>query len=512
MNRRLALFLSLMVLALIGAVSAAPAPAASPAVPEAGPNIGVEEFFDRIQCNTYDSQALVRFLPDNVPAWYARWAIMDNARSSIDTTYFIVEQDIFGHSMLGMLLKKAREGVKIRIMLDARGTKTLTRTFFGQDVMQELSKFPNVTIKTFNPVSANLLQAFADIRNIMASNHDKILLVDDEYVITGGRNISKNYFVDPRDLPTVYRDTDVLIKSKVVAKQTKQAFDEEFAQHSNFKFSGDLFGNWKDMHRELDLAYHCMRRYLLGQGLYRVDPAKFSKDLVAIVEKYNKELSQYKHLPGYAAFRLFEGQRPMAARLLDKHSKKGFRNDITWNLISFFNTARSEILIQNPYVVLTPEMEAAIKRANRRGVKIVIQTNSPMSTDSLLTQAMFIGDWKKILADNPGLRIFGYKLTNKLHSKVFVFDRKVAVIGTYNMDYISEQVNSEQVAVIKSPAFATQVAKKIEQDIANSHEYKVKVEPDGTIKTVFGPETHSDPKVMSRLQMLLKLGWLRPLI
>ncbi|NLI77724.1 MAG: phosphatidylserine/phosphatidylglycerophosphate/cardiolipin synthase family protein [Candidatus Riflebacteria bacterium] len=510
MMRRLALVLSLMVLALsLSAAGAVPAPATPP---EVGANVSVEQFFDRIPGITYDPQAMVRFLPENVPSWYARWYIMDNAKQSIDTTYFIVEQDIFGHSMLGMLLKKAREGLKIRIMLDARGTKTLTRTFFGQDVMQELGKFPNVVIKTFNPVSKNLLSAFADIRNITASNHDKILMVDDEWVITGGRNISMNYFVDPQDVPTVYRDTDVLIRSKIVAKQTKQAFDEEFGQHSNFRFSGDLLGNWKDMHRELDLAYQCMRRYLLGSGLFKIDPAKFSKDIVAIVDKYNKELSQYKKLPGYASFRPFEGQRPVAARILDKNSKKGFRNDITWNLISFMNCAKEEIIIQNPYVVLTPEMEAAIKRASKRGVRIIIQTNSPMSSDSLLTQAMFIGDWQKILAENPTVRIFAYKLTNKLHSKVFVFDRKVAGVGTYNMDFVSEQINSEQIAVIKSPAFATQVAKRIEQDMANSYEYKVKVEADGKIKTVFGPETHSDPKVLGRLKLLLKLNWLRPLI
>jgi len=472
----------------------------------------VERVFDQMKCSAADPNAQIRFLPENVKAWYARWWIMDNAKKSIDTTYFIVEQDIFGMSMLGMLLKKAKQGVQIRIMLDARGTKGLARKLMGQDVLQELAKYKNVQIRVFNPVSQKLLAAFEDIRNIMASNHDKILLVDDEFLITGGRNISRNYFVDPKDLETVYRDSDILIKSSIVAKQAKQAFEEEFNSGGTFKVGSDLLGNWDDVQIQLDLAYQAMRRYMMGMGLHNVDPQKFSKETVKILEGYNNELKQYKLLTDYSAFRLFEGQRAYPTRILDKHSKLGFRNDITFNLIALMDACQKEIIIQNPYVVLTEEAEKALQRANDRGVRVVIQTNSPTSTDSLLTQAMFIGDWKNILKKMPKVEIHAYKLKNKLHSKVFVFDRKVAVIGTYNMDYVSEQINSEEVAVVKSRPFAEQVAHKIEQDIQNSFQYKIKINPDGKIETVFGPESHADPSVMNRLQLLLKLNWLRSII
>ena len=112
----------------------------------------------------------------------------------------------------------------------------------------------------------------------------------------------------------------------------------------------------------------------------------------------------------------------------------------------------------------------------------------------------------------PKVEIYAYKLTNKLHAKVFVFDRKVAAIGTYNMDPVSEQINSECVALVKSPAFAGQVAHRIEQDMGNSFRYEIKVKADGNVETVFGPESHSDPKVLDRLNLLLKLQWMRPLI
>ncbi len=472
----------------------------------------VEKSFDQIKTNAFDPDARVRYLKDNVNSWFARWHILDNAKESIDVTYFIVEQDIFGMSMLGLLYKKAKQGINIRLMVDARGTKGLTRKLIGQDVLQEMVKLKNVKIKVFNPIHRRLFSLFDDLRKIVAANHDKIILVDGQYLITGGRNISKNYFVDSKDIDSVYRDADVLVHSKIVGKQAKLAFEEELNSSGNFKIYKDALGNFARTEKQLDLAYMTMRRYIMGSGLFKIPADKLDKSTIKLLEKYNKELAQFKNLQHYASFRLFQGERKYPTRILDKHSLNGPRNDITNNLIAMMDAAEKEIMIQNPYVVLTDDARAALQRANDRGVKINIHTNSPMSSDSLLTQAMFIGDWRKILKDMPNLRIFGYKLSTKLHAKVFVFDRKVAIIGTYNMDPLSEQVNSEVVAAIKSRPFATQVALSIYEDIKNSHEYKIHVERNGNIKTVFGPETHSDPKVMQRLNMLQKLQWLRPLI
>jgi putative cardiolipin synthase len=414
--------------------------------------------------------------------------------------------------MLGMLMKKARQGVNIRLMVDARGTKGLTRKLMGQDVLQEMLKLKNVSIRVFNPVHRKLWAVFDDLRKLTGSNHDKIILVDGEYLVTGGRNVSASYFVDPKDVPTVYRDTDILIKSTKVAKQARLAFEEEFNGAGNFKIYKDLFGNADTMSKHLDIAYNSMRRYIMGMGLYKYPSEKLSKEANDLLKKYGDELKQYKHMQHFSSFRLFEGQRKYPTRILDKHSISGPRNDITNNLVKLMDAAEKEIIIQNPYVVLTETAEAAIKRASDRGVKVIIHTNSPMSSDSLLTQAMFLGDWKRILKEMPNTRIFGYKISSKLHSKVFVFDRKVAVIGTYNMDYVSEKINSEVVAVVKSSSFANRVALKIYNDIKNSHEYKIKVERDGSVTTVFGPETHSDPKVIKRLSLLQKLQWLKPLI
>jgi phosphatidylserine/phosphatidylglycerophosphate/cardiolipin synthase-like enzyme len=470
--------------------------------------IAPAQLFDSLFSAKKSQDTFCRLLTDNNKSWYARWHVIDNAKKTLDISYFIVEPDVFGMSMLGLLKKKAADGVKIRLMMDARGTKGLTRTMMGQDYLQELLENPNIEVHTFNPISSRLLKVFKDVRHLTGSNHDKIIIADGEWVITGGRNIAHHYFADPKDDPAVYRDTDVLFRGKYLGSQMKTAFDEEFVRQNNTTIARELFGNWKNRSKELEFYRRAMQRWMTGRGLFKDTIPEFS----GVLKKVNGELSHLKQMQSYASFRPFEGQRAFPAGILDKHDFSGTRNDITDNICRFIDGAQKEIIIQNPYVVLTEKAREALIRASARGVKIIIHTNSPVSTDSLLTQAFFVKDWKEVMASMPTLQIFAFKGERKLHAKVFVFDGIISVVGTYNMDYISEQVNSEVVSVIKSPTFARRLIGRIAEDIKQSVEYKVQVQKDGSIKVIYGPSIHSPKKVMDRLRMLGKLGMIKFLI
>ncbi len=95
---------------------------------------------------------------------------------------------------------------------------------FTQDILQEMGQYKNAEIKVFSPVLDNLASMFSDLRKIISSNHDKIIVVDSEYSIIGGRNVSKDYYLDSSDHSGAYRDCDVLIKDVTVAKELRSAF------------------------------------------------------------------------------------------------------------------------------------------------------------------------------------------------------------------------------------------------------------------------------------------------
>jgi putative cardiolipin synthase len=345
---------------------------------------------------------------------------------------------------------------------------------------------PNVEVKVFNPFHSNLVSFVTDFRKIMSSNHDKILVVDGEYAIVGGRNISMDYFLTSNDHPTAFRDCDVVIRNREIAEQLSYAFGEEFAKKKTYVIGKELWGNIDIMSSDLMAAYDTMDSHI------RNEPFKARKGADDKYEKaaseWNSVLSEYKELGDYTGFDPLENAYDCPVKIVDKHSLGGPRNDITDQMIKYIDGCKKEVLIQNPYVVLTDRMFAALKRAGKRGVKVIIHTNSPYSTDSLATQAMFYADFKRVMSEIPGVRVFVFYKDGKLHAKNWVFDSKIGVVGTYNLDYMSEQINSEVVAAVKSTEFSKELRDEIMSDVADSKEYLVEVNDKGEVKTIVGPD------------------------
>ena len=490
--------------------------------------------------------ATAKAYTENTSAWYARWKLVAEAKHSIDMSVFAVHENVFGKAWLGLLLKKAEEGVKIRLLMDSKASSFFT--VLGRDYLQELAANPNIQIRAYNPVSKATLGLPKGAKALLASLHDKLLIVDGEVAVTGGRNVSGDYFTDPADDPTSWRDSDVMIRGLEVGQRYLPAFEEEFNQPRNSRFAGDLFGNWNSKRARLVYAAEAMEHWMRGLGEMpisditlkwqeeerRKEIARLTMSEAGTVddssprpdcpEMYNEELSKLPNLTRYDEQSAFVGD-PAEVKVLDKVSyvaKGGFANNITDNVIRLMDATEHELMIQNPYVVFTPKMFAAVKRAHDRGVKITIHTNSPISTDSLFTQAFFVKDWDRITKELPNAKIFVFVGKRKLHSKVFVFDRKLTTIGSYNMDNMSENINSEITSLIHSPALAEQVLSAIDQDIAVSldltapQQIKEAGSSDGTLGVILGkdpaPAAIAPTKTKLILKFLEKLGFLRDLI
>ena len=281
--------------------------------------------FDEFQSKAvdgFDSNARIKLITDNHDAWLTRWYIIENAKETIDCTYFLMEDDAYGRSFLGLLMKKAQQGVKLRFMVDPRGSMGFSRFFGGYDLLQEIVKLDNAEIKVFNPISSQLLNMFDNIRNPIASNHDKILIVDNDWVVIGGRNISKDYLARPEDHADAWRDTDVLMQSTTIAKQAKLAFDEEFARLNNLDVAED-FIDIKSQRISLELARRVMQSTLNGSKLPSKDKYDDNSDMYWILD----EIANYPSLGGYAGFHPWQGQRVYPVCVLDKHAFQGDRDD-----------------------------------------------------------------------------------------------------------------------------------------------------------------------------------------
>ncbi len=108
-------------------------------------------------------------------------AAIRGARHHVHFEYYIVENDRTGRRFRDLLVEKAREGVEVRLLVDALGSRPLDDRFFGP------LKAAGAEIGWFNPV----LLRWVTRPNFR--NHRKIVVVDGAVAFTGGINIGDEY-------------------------------------------------------------------------------------------------------------------------------------------------------------------------------------------------------------------------------------------------------------------------------------------------------------------------------
>jgi len=124
----------------------------------------------------------VVFHADGREAWDDLVSMLQNAHNSIDIAMFILAPDSVGEEILSILTQKARQGVKIRLLLDGVGSFALPKKR-----LRPLAKAGG-DVAWFIPVLHRPLRGNMNLRN-----HRKIIIIDGDAVWTGGRNIERAY-------------------------------------------------------------------------------------------------------------------------------------------------------------------------------------------------------------------------------------------------------------------------------------------------------------------------------
>ena len=471
-----------------------PAPEGRGAFPDPmDPEMSLSEAFSALPAADSNEKSRVALLNDNAAAWIARWRLLDKARQRIDVSYFILKQDIFGAALLGHLVKKAREGVRIRVLLDAMGTE-MSRNRRGNGYLGVLVRTPGVQVRMYRPLKYRYLDTFLTLNPaaIIASDHDKLLVVDGRSGLTGGRNISREYFSPPADDPSAFHDTDVALAGRQIVAAMTAAFDAQFTS-GEAKSMAAGGSNLEGSDEDLIGAYRMMDAWVRGR--------KLPDGIVSNLEE--KGLSWARQLRAVPGLRnSLDSQLPereyTRVRLLSSRTRLINPDDaITRSLVRLIRSARKEIFIQSPYLVLLRDAADLLAEAADRGVRITILTNGPTARDHAIGQALFFEQWPRLLKQVPSLRLFVGGDHHNLHGKIAVVDRQVSVIGTYNFDPLSMLLNSELVVVAHSEAFAERVLEKPEQLIAagapRTYRYRIgrnSNRSDGQPSVEFGPSDH----------------------
>lgn len=197
------------------------AEASEPAVPWGG----FAQLAERFDAFPLTPGNRVEFYYDGNPAIEAKLAAIESARHHIHLEYFIFQPDKIGHRTLELLARKAREGVQVRLLYDAMGSRRLNRA-----TLRPLMQAGGLcgAFLPLNPLRRRL--------QVNLRNHRKILVVDGKIAFTGGLNIGDEYLGQvPRF--GYWRDTHMKLEGPAVA-DLQRVFIEDW----DFAVGGQIRG------------------------------------------------------------------------------------------------------------------------------------------------------------------------------------------------------------------------------------------------------------------------------
>lgn len=165
---------------------------------------------------------------------------IENAKKNINILYFIIRDDEIGNEIINALIKKANEGVEVRLLYDGLGSLLTNSKLF-----KKLKNTPNAYVAEFFPVK------LFSISKINHRNHRKIIVIDGKIAYLGGINIGMEYMGYGK--PSPWRDTHIRLVGEAVFQVQKYfSFDWEFSSGEDItKRMKDFFSYKSDVGKKL---------------------------------------------------------------------------------------------------------------------------------------------------------------------------------------------------------------------------------------------------------------------
>lgn len=149
-----------------------------------------EQVFNLIKYNLISSKSVptfknkVKFFIDGKNKIKSLINDIKNAKSSINMDYYIFADDIVGKEVMSVLIEKAQQGVKIKLIYDSVGCLGTSRRFF-----KKLKKAGGEVREFFPPLFGIRLINF----KMNYRNHRKLAIIDGVIGYVGGINIRKDH-------------------------------------------------------------------------------------------------------------------------------------------------------------------------------------------------------------------------------------------------------------------------------------------------------------------------------
>ena len=360
-------------------------------------------------------------MPSSEQTFYRRLRVVEDAQSTIDYMIYDSYEQEYSYYFYAALLDAADRGVKVRIVVDGKLGK-LSGSL--ETLGKLLQNHNNIEFYYFNML--NLL----DPSGLFVLLHDKVMLVDGQIAIVGGVNMGTSAF-------TANYDMEIMIsngKADGCCGGIERYFDS-------------LVGN--------DLTTRIVSDF--------VDLAAKTRYIDAYREFYGRsELATAEIV--YKTQGVAVDKATFLANELTADKKSPVILQAVYNLTE--NSKKTTVV--TPYTLLEGDKKRKLKRLAATCEDFTLVTNSLYNTRNV-AYADYYYTRKAYIDEN--IRLLEYQADNQLHAKMFTFDGRYSIIGSFNLDERSAHIDTESVVIVDSPAFTAIVDEYIENTfIADSLE------------------------------------------
>ncbi len=419
-------------------------------------------------------------VPTGQQALDTRLALIQSAQSSIDLGSYIFASDESGRRIASALLAAADRGVKVRLITDGLvGSVHLARSPLGA----ALGSHPNIEIKFFNPI--NLLRP----QGLNARYHEKFFIVDETWLLLGGRNVSDEFLTSEGD-PHYNYDQDVLMyrtdaSRRGAATQMGEYFDAMWnSDVCGLRYDDPKAAEKKRVQDVLMYRTDASRRGAATQmgeyfdamwnsdvcGLRYDDPKAAEKKRVIA---YRQELSAlWQELTATHDLTLPDPETDMVdvekTLLLANPTDPASTKPVLWErMCQLMETAQERLWIITPYLVMDGAMRDTLTRVCQQApadAKLLV--NSRQSGNNIIASADYT--IHRPMAERLGIPLWEFHGDWSIHTKSVLIDHDLSLIGSFNFDPRSAYLDTELMVAVYSEGLNEQLAANMDARWAQS--------------------------------------------
>jgi putative cardiolipin synthase len=339
-----------------------------------------------------------------------------------------------------------------------------------------LTGHPNIEIRLYNPFRRDIGRALGgllEFRRINRRMHNKSMTFDNQVTIVGGRNVGDEYFSARED--SNYDDLDVLAAGPVV-REVSEVFDDYW----NSPFAVPAESVIGDGGESLSLDQARARMFQL------YDAARATEYGDALTHGIRDAVTSGD----------FHLDWVPAEVVADPPEKTAGTSDtvLAEDMVPVLMSARSEVVVASAYFVPGPRGVAILSDLAKRGVHVVVLTNSLDSNDVEPVHGHYARYRKALLEagvelwelrpdkERPDRKLLELgQSRSALHSKAFVVDRQEFFIGSFNWDPRSVNINTEMGILMDAPRIAADAATRLEARLPETA-YRLRLDEEGRIQ------------------------------